>query len=61
MSTVRLGEAVNECSEVRKEIRKIKYLIVHLYIMLIVWVVRLLGVAELGGAVGAEVNVVKYV
>ena len=39
MSTVRPGEAVNGCSEVRKEIRKIKYLIVHLCSMLIMWVV----------------------
>ena len=35
MSTVRSDEAVNRCTEEEKEIRRIKYLIVHLYVMYI--------------------------
>ena len=57
MSTVRQGEAVNGCTEERKEIRRIKYLLfIYIYILYIhVWVVELIRVDELGGALGAEV------
>ena len=54
MSRVIPGVAVNGCTEERKEIkieiRKI-YLIIYLYIMY----TYLVGVAELGGALGTEV------
>ena len=57
MSTVRPGEAVNGCTEERKEIRRIQYSIAYLYIMYIHTCVggKITRSAELGEALGTEV------
>ena len=44
------------CTEERKAIRRIKYLFIHYYVYIIMWVIKLLGVTDLGGALGKEVN-----
>ena len=57
MSTVRPCEVVNGCTDERKEIRRMKYLIVYFYIVYtyLYGGGGLLGVAEPGGKQATEV------